>query len=56
MSYDQECYTLAVLFLTDEGIASTEEFNRLADQLAQEIQNKIEEFLQYVPKAAINDG
>lgn len=60
MSYDTECYRLAATFLSDEGISSIEELNKLTDKLAQEIQNTIEGFLQHdVPQAAkvaINDG
>jgi hypothetical protein len=42
MSYDEECYKLAQHFLGDGP-----ELRALADRLAQEIQQRIEDWLEY---------
>lgn len=49
MSYDPRCYDLAVLFLSDNPEKDTEA-NR--DELAQHIQTEIEDWIEYILKAA----
>lgn len=45
MSYDTRCYELAKVFLSDFEIPSQAKRDKLTHQLAQDIQDSIEDFL-----------
>ena len=50
MAYDEKCWDLAEAFILDEPILKDkppEEVKALCDELAQDIQNCIEDFLEY---------
>ena len=49
MSYDTKCYELAELFLSDLGKEYAVPYEFSAHELAQEIQNTIEEYLNRPP-------
>jgi hypothetical protein len=46
MGYDTKCHELAVTFLTDEKVEGPL-LDRTADDLAQQIQDLIESFIEY---------
>jgi hypothetical protein len=46
MSYDQKCLDLAEAFLSDEMNPTNPRFSKLAGQLAQHIQDAIEDFIE----------
>ena len=47
MSYDERCHALALIFLNEYEPLSDEARKILSDELAQDIQNAIENFLRY---------
>jgi hypothetical protein len=49
MSFDQRCFDLAVVFLTDEKVPQ-DKLQRHAAALAQEIQDAVESYIEFEVK------